>query len=415
MSYSGKLLRRLLVPVLLAATGTSIVGGPANGAAAAPADVLSPVRASTASTPLSAPSPTSAKVSCAAPRSSKFMCLEPARKSAVPRSAAPDVTVNALKPLPQWCYDVAPGTEMVWYLRTEGCMIFERTLVSYEIINGVRVQTGWLGIALFSYTYMSTTSPEWGHQLSVRATGGQGSALGSTVSGTVTPSGSCGLASSTFPSQALPTPSQGAGADGEGTFTSTATAPGAVGTCSTTWNLTFRRADGAAYTTMTHSLLPVRCDNNTVATDTPGCVLPRYPSQLIYSFSNLPNLGWHVYRAQLSGLAGAEMDRPLTRTTKQAIQDLNYSLACGDAPSYEGFSCDEYPPKVTYNGLSAGGTRRTFDSCGYVDIPQSDDPIGASICMIPVAEQSAQGGLHTQFFRRERMLDGDPFLIWIDG
>lgn len=49
MSYSGKLLRRLLVPVLLATSGTLIASGPAHGTV--PAGVLSPVRASTASTP----------------------------------------------------------------------------------------------------------------------------------------------------------------------------------------------------------------------------------------------------------------------------------------------------------------------------------------------------------------------------
>jgi hypothetical protein len=33
--------------------------------------------------------------------------------------------------------------------------------------------------------------------------------------------------------------------------------------------------------------------------------------------------------------------------------------------------------------------------------------------MINKGDNDAQGGLNTQFFRRERMLDGDPFQIRI--
>jgi hypothetical protein len=34
-----------------------------------------------------------------------------------------------------------------------------------------------------------------------------------------------------------------------------------------------------------------------------------------------------------------------------------------------------------------------------------------SVCMIAEGDQDAQGGMHTQFFRRERVLDGDPIRI----
>lgn len=115
-------------------------------------------------------------------------------------------------------------------------------------------------------------------------------------------------------------------------------------------------------------------------------------------------------RAQASGLPGATFDAPLTRSTSAAVEARNRALACGDAPSIEGKTCDEYPLATSRNGLSAGGTRRIFDNCGFAPQPGSG-PAGASPCMIAASENNAQGGLNTQFYRSERVLDGDPFRV----
>jgi hypothetical protein len=40
-------------------------------------------------------------------------------------------------------------------------------------------------------------------------------------------------------------------------------------------------------------------------------------------------------------------------------------------------------------------------------------PTGVSVCMITATENNAQGGLNTQFFRVERVLDGDPFRVTV--
>ncbi|WP_455681286.1 NucA/NucB deoxyribonuclease domain-containing protein [Streptomyces griseoluteus] len=74
-------------------------------------------------------------------------------------------------------------------------------------------------------------------------------------------------------------------------------------------------------------------------------------------------------------------------------------------------SCDEYPIATSKNGLSAGGTRRSFDGCSLPNIPSGTGAKGASICMIPAVENSSQGGSNTQFFRAERMLSEDPFRV----
>jgi hypothetical protein len=123
-------------------------------------------------------------------------------------------------------------------------------------------------------------------------------------------------------------------------------------------------------------------------------------------------LASHVARAQASGLPGARFDDPLFRTTDPTVANTNRTLACGDAPSIEDKSCDEYPIALSYEGLSQGGTRRTFDDCSF-NLPRQQGPDGVSVCMITATENNAQGGLNTQFFRRERVLDWDPFRILI--
>lgn len=79
----------------------------------------------------------------------------------------------------------------------------------------------------------------------------------------------------------------------------------------------------------------------------------------------------------------------------------------------EGKSCDEYPVATSKQGLSRGGTRRTFDDCGFPDIPSGTGPTGVSICMITARDNNSQGGSNTQFYRSERVLDGDPFRVTI--
>ncbi|GHH29554.1 hypothetical protein GCM10018780_87760 [Streptomyces lanatus] len=140
-------------------------------------------------------------------------------------------------------------------------------------------------------------------------------------------------------------------------------------------------------------------------------MVPWYASAVYYSRAANPELASHVSRAQASGLPGATFEAPLTRTTDPAVNQDNRDKACGDAPSVTGKSCDEYPVASSYQGLSAGGTRRTFDGCGFPGIPAGQGPTGVSVCMINATENSSQGGLHSAMYRSERVLDKDPFRV----
>ncbi|MFJ4770758.1 hypothetical protein ACIP88_16810 [Streptomyces uncialis] len=92
----------------------------------------------------------------------------------------------------------------------------------------------------------------------------------------------------------------------------------------------------------------------------------------------------------------------------------NRRLACGDAPSVHLKSCDEYPIARSQQGLSSGGARRSFTGRNFNRVPAGTGPRGASACMIKDGENKAQGGLNTQFFRGQRVLNGDPFQIHVD-
>ena len=81
-----------------------------------------------------------------------------------------------------------------------------------------------------------------------------------------------------------------------------------------------------------------------------------------------------------------------------------------------GYSCDEYPFRSTYQGASTGGgTGRTFDWCQIILLPTGvTGPNGYSSCMIPVGENSSAGSLLNNFYVNFRVIDTDPFYVWID-
>lgn len=181
--------------------------------------------------------------------------------------------------------------------------------------------------------------------------------------------------------------------------------------CGTGWELNFTLPGYTGARHVYSSIEEFRCDNRTAGRN-PGCAIPWYASAMYYSASRAPELASHVSRAQASGLPGATFEHPLTRTTSQAVIDANRKKACDDAPSVVGKSCDEYPIATSRQGLSAGGTRRTFDGCNF-SFPPQQGASGVSVCMISENDQNYPGGTHTGFFKSQRVLDGDPFLVLI--
>jgi hypothetical protein len=204
---------------------------------------------------------------------------------------------------------------------------------------------------------------------------------------------------------------------GEAFFNTTATALGAVGFCTTTWDVIYTNPGyPPSSPPVSRSIGDIRCDNATPAQGARarrvGCVVYWYASAALYSQSTYPSLARHVSLAQGSGLPGNSFAAPLTRTTNQTTINTNRNLACGNAPSITGKSCDEYPLATSNQGLAAGGTLRTFDGCN-INAPRATGPTGASACMITASENNAQGGIMAAFNYDWRVLNGDPFRVLI--
>ena len=89
----------------------------------------------------------------------------------------------------------------------------------------------------------------------------------------------------------------------------------------------------------------------------------------------------------------------------------NRNRACGDAPSIPGKNCDEFPLATTREGLSAGGTRRTFTGCNINAPANSTGPTGASACMITATENDAQGAVIAAFYYDWRVLNNDRYRV----
>ncbi|MFI1799433.1 hypothetical protein ACH427_19080 [Streptomyces sp. NPDC020379] len=336
---------------------------------------------------------------------SSVACLELTQPRALtaPKGNSPR-SAQDIVPIPDWCLDAADGTPRA--IRTEVCQLSGGTYSTWKTVNGKKTLTGEANLNEINYSYSDTSIESWVHQIEVSAYKGWGDALKAKVSGKATSNGACTTGNSDFPEKPI---TIGSWAQGDSLFTTTAKAPGAVGNCTTTWNLTFTNG---AYnpTVITFSMDDIRCDNATLGSTKVGCVVAWYPSAVQYSKSRNPALASHVERAQASGLPGGSFAAPLRRTTNEAIANDNRNKACGDAPSTPGKTCDEYPLASTYQGLSSGGERRTFEGCAF-DLPQQTGPVGVSVCMIDERDNNAQGGLQSQFYKRERVLDHDPFRV----
>nr|BFD90924.1 hypothetical protein KitaXyl93_22840 [Kitasatospora sp. Xyl93] len=345
---------------------------------------------------------------CAAPTEGRTSaCLTPTSPDHLPSIDA--IASKALAaggtPIPEWCTKNAFNGRLA--TRTEVCEIASLTYTTSREINGTVTKTGEAYLVTTNYQFSDTGLDYWGHQIQIGAAAGWGDALNGTIEGLAYANDMCTTKKYEFPAQGI-SPVQTTRL-GEAFFETVAVAPGAIGHCTTSWQVTARNA-GYNDTTTTYHNGDFRCDNATAGNPRVGCVVPWYASPVFYSRSATPSLASHVEQAQTSGLPGATFDNPLHRTTSETIINTNRDLACGDAPSITGYSCDEYPLASTYEGLSAGGTRRTFDGCNF-NLPAETGLVGVSVCMIPATENNSQGGTMSQFYRSERVLDFDPYRV----
>ncbi|WP_158939183.1 hypothetical protein [Streptomyces sp. NRRL S-87] len=279
------------------------------------------------------------------------------------------------------------------------------------MVQGRRQVTGKAEMNVINYSYGDSGLPTWGYQMEVSAYRGWGDAMKASLGGKATKNGACKVTEWKFPTKKLaPLNSWKLG---ESFFDTTATRTGAIGRCATTWTLTFTNAPYTPATTKV-TLNEFRCDNATAGRPRVGCVVPWYASPMIYSKAGAPQLASHITRAQRSGLPGATFDRPLTRTTTESVRRLNRDRACPPRETRpRGKTCDEYPLATSQQGMSAGGQRRTFPGCSVRGVPSRSGPKGASACYIAEGDQNYQGGVTTNFYRAERVLQGDPFRVLI--
>lgn len=163
----------------------------------------------------------------------------------------------------------------------------------------------------------------------------------------------------------------------------------------------------------------VRCDS--IMSKTIGCINPVGHAVHMVAQTRNPELYNHILQAHQSGLPGAflygseTISTTLTRTTDGPTRDRNRYRACGTSavprPGPPNKSCDEYPLASTSQG-AATGPARSFPGCGMND-PASTGPTGFSRCFIDANQNSSGGGILQADFRRDRVLDGDAFVVML--
>jgi hypothetical protein len=323
---------------------------------------------------------------------------------------------SSIQPLPSWCYDHAFSGW--WMTRTDACEIGDWILTITDVSSGTTI--GQISFLEISYSYTSPTISTWAQQLQIAMYSGWGATAGTMVQGEAV----CGCTqiSSNFPPQTVDTATTD---NGESFFNSTATAPGAIGSSATSFGWWFTNPNWIGPSNVDFAFPPgVRCDNALPGSSVPGCVFPDYTPAMIYSQSGTyPQLAQHISDAQNSGLPGAYPNgTPLQRLTDQTLIGQNRTTACppasaGGYPRPPGLSCDEYPFASTYQGAATAqppGGPRTFPWCQItLPVPDSVGAVGYSVCMIDDTQNQTGGSALGVFYNNNRVLDKDPFYVWI--
>ncbi len=206
---------------------------------------------------------------------------------------------------------------------------------------------------------------------------------------------------------------------GRGTMSVNGVSKGVIRDADTGWNLTFNypRPIFPSSQTLPVTGVAFRCDNAGglgALNMSAGCTYSNVPATIGFSQATMPNLVWHMYDAQVSGLPGRlGSGTYLQRLTNDSLIGANRRSACPTSltrPS--GFECDEYPFASSYQGASMNGPviARSFDNCNMPD-PERTGSTGFSRCFVPNGENSAQGSTLSTAIANERLLDGDSYEI----
>lgn len=140
----------------------------------------------------------------------------------------------------------------------------------------------------------------------------------------------------------------------------------------------------------------VRCDD-LIGGRRAGCVNADF-IPTIATMRALPRIAANIRGLQKQGGYGVPGDkaRALHRTWNQARIDANRNAQCArkhTGPTPSGQECDEYPFAATYEGGAVG--------------------LGHGWKWVPATEQRQQGGRLSSFYAGKRILDGDPFYVFV--
>lgn len=362
-----------------------------------------------------------------------------ARDGALASARAAGPTARDYLEPPDWCFDHA--FDGWWGTRTEMCSIADGLVNLWLYQNGVPVrllgQAQWLEI---NFAYTSADLDTWAHQIRVEKYWGTAAGNGAaTVSGFSTCGGECkqdtdtGLRPGNFATDVAN--------DGEAYNTSTSSELGEVGLAEGQWEYWLTYAGFPPTNSLYVDLPTVRCDNAigdnennsgdpafAVAAAGAGCVFLGILPVMVYSKTGFyPTLATHIEAAQQSGLPGAYPNGAvLNRITNATDKASNGRTACPAGWARpQGRSCDEYPFRSTKQGASTQtpkGTARTFappnTAWCHMDtawgVPTGvTGPTGWSSCMIDATDNRNGGAALGAFYSSKRVLDGDPYLVWI--
>jgi hypothetical protein len=142
-----------------------------------------------------------------------------------------------------------------------------------------------------------------------------------------------------------------------------------------------------------------RCDSVVSAVD--GCIDDEYVPTVIFDSTANPAVApvaQHIYDAQNGGLITAWGVDPslrsngsyLTRDMNSADNTANNRAACGSVTVPTGSNCDEFPMASTYEGAA-------FNS-------------DYSVAIVPSSANSSQGGILSNFYGTNRVIDNDLFM-----
>jgi hypothetical protein len=321
---------------------------------------------------------------------------------------------TSVVPVPDYCGTTPLGS---WAIhpedRTKICRVDMRELYVIRVNDGALV--GYLTYGVVSYSYTSSSTLQWGHQIQIGALSAAGDVAGIRAQGSLTCSGSCFTRSLSFPSQSV----LSGLATGEAGFVSTLFTGAATATTTATFH--FTKPGALDSNTVSIEVPRVRCDD-LPGNPGAGCVFVDGRPVMVYNyFGPYSELAVHIYDAQQSGLPGDYFrGSALTRTTNAFIMTANGDTACPDRyvrPS--GRSCDEYPFASTNQGAwvmkQSGGTARTFTYCSVPEPTGVVGPTGWSACMINELHNSGGGGALSAFYLRNRVVDNDVFHVAILG